>query len=104
MIVEIWDLIPEQQRFSNKNIDWVCKILDKNDINISRHFLKLGPLRGNTMDLEKKNKQSLDQLGAMKDDQMMNQWTEDNVVHRKINRMSIQIITRGNVVQRRYVI
>ena len=68
MIVEIWDLIPEQQRFSNKNIDWVCKILDKNDINISRHFLKRGPLGGNTVDPEKKNKQSLDQLGAMKDD------------------------------------
>ena len=100
MIFEIWDLIPEQERFSNKNIDWVWKILDKNDINISRHFLKLGPLRGNTMDPEKKNKQSLDQLGAMKDDQMMNQWTEDNVVQRKINRTSIQMITGGNVVQR----
>ena len=29
MIVEIWDLIPEQERFSNKNIDQIGKILDK---------------------------------------------------------------------------
>ena len=55
---------------------------------------------GNTVDLEKENKQYSNQLGAMKDDQMMNQWTEDNVVQRKINRTSIQMITGGNVVQR----
>jgi hypothetical protein len=32
------------------------------------------------VDPEKKNKQYVDQPGAMKDDQMMNQCTEDNGV------------------------
>ena len=41
MIVEIWDLILEQERLSNKkNIDCVFKILDRNDINTSWYFLK----------------------------------------------------------------
>jgi hypothetical protein len=85
MPFEMWDLIPEQERLSNKkNIDRICKLFDINDIYTSRHSLKRRPPRGNTMDPEKENKQYLDQLGARKDDQMMNQWTEDNVVQRKI--------------------
>jgi hypothetical protein len=42
----IWfDLILEQRRLSNKkNIDWICKIPDRNDINTSRHSLKSWPL------------------------------------------------------------
>ena len=35
---------------------------------------------GNTVDHGQENKQYSDQLGAMKDDQMMNQCTEDNGV------------------------
>jgi hypothetical protein len=46
------------------NIDKICKILDKNDINISRHFLTSWPLRGNTVVLEKENKQYSDKLGG----------------------------------------
>jgi hypothetical protein len=54
MIFEIWELIPEQERLSNKkSIDQVCKILDKSDINTSRHFLKSWTAGGNTVDLEK---------------------------------------------------
>jgi hypothetical protein len=60
-------LIPEQERLSNKNISQICKILDKNDINISRHFLKSRPPGGNTMDPEKENKWYSDQLGAKKE-------------------------------------
>ena len=41
MIFEIWELIPEQERFSNKkNIIRVGKILDINDIDTSQHSLK----------------------------------------------------------------
>jgi hypothetical protein len=55
MIFKIWELIPEQERLSNKkNIDWVCKILDKNDINTCWHS---GAVRGNTLDHEKENEQ-----------------------------------------------
>jgi hypothetical protein len=54
MIFEIWELIPEQEiLLNNKNID---QILDKNDINISRHSLKNWPSGGNTVDPEKENK------------------------------------------------
>jgi hypothetical protein len=60
-------LIPEQERLSNKNIGQICKILDKNDTNISRHSLKVDHLGGNTVDLEKENKQYSDQLGAKKE-------------------------------------
>jgi hypothetical protein len=67
MIFEIWDLIPEQKRLSNKNINRICKILDKNDINTSRHSLKSWPPGGNPVDPEKKNKQYSDQLGAKKE-------------------------------------
>jgi hypothetical protein len=67
MTVEIWDLIPEQERLSNKNIDRICKILDKNDINISRHSLKSWPPGGNPVDPEKENKQYSDHLGAKKE-------------------------------------
>jgi hypothetical protein len=67
MIFERFDLIPEQERLSNKNIGRICKILDKNDINIARHSLKSWPSGGNTVDLEKENKQYSDQLGAKKE-------------------------------------
>jgi len=60
-------LIPEQERLSNKNIGRICKILDKNDINISRHSLKVDHLGGNTVDLEKENKRYSDQLRAKKE-------------------------------------
>jgi len=69
MIYEIWELIPQQERLlNNKNIDQICKILDKNDINTSWHSLKNWPLGGNTVDPEKENNEHSDQLGAMKDD------------------------------------
>ena len=58
MIFEIWDFIPEQEGLSNKikNIDRVCEIRDKNDINSSQHSLKSwdshgqysGPWKGKT--------------------------------------------------------
>jgi hypothetical protein len=51
--------------------------LDRNDINISRHYLKSGAARGNILDREKENQISWE---AMKDDQMMNQSTKDNEV------------------------
>jgi hypothetical protein len=51
MIFEIWELIPEHEiLLNNKNIDQIYKILDKNDINISRHSLKSWPPGGNTVD------------------------------------------------------
>jgi hypothetical protein len=54
-IFEIWDLIPEQERLSNKkSTNQVCKILDRSDINTSRHFLKSRAVEGNTVDPEKK--------------------------------------------------
>ena len=41
MIIEIWDLILEQERLSNKkNINQIGKTRDRNDINISGHSLK----------------------------------------------------------------
>jgi hypothetical protein len=56
------------ERLSNKkNIDQVCKILDKNDINTSWHSLKSWPPGGNTVDPEKENKMYSDQLGAKKE-------------------------------------
>jgi len=68
MIFEMCNLISEQERLSNKkNIDRVCKILDRNDINTSRHSLKSWPLGGYIMDPEKENKQYSDQLGEKKD-------------------------------------
>ena len=117
MTVEIWDLIPEQERLSNKNIDQICKILDKNDINISRHFLKSWPPGGNIVDLEKENKQYSDQLGAKKNQMMSRQspsksikvmfsiWQWQRKGFLGINRWtSIQIIAGGNIVQRQSVI
>jgi len=71
---DLWSMRVDSriERLSNKkNIDRVCKILDT---------LKSWPPGGNTVDPEKENKQYSDQLGAMKDDQMMNQCTEDNGV------------------------
>jgi hypothetical protein len=54
MIFEKWELIPEQERLSNKkSIDRVYKILERSDINTSRHFLKSWAAGGNTMDPEK---------------------------------------------------
>jgi len=81
MIFEIWELIPEQERLlNNKNIDRICKILDKNDINISRHSLKSWPPGGNTKDPERETRSIQISYEAMKDDQMMNQCTKDNGV------------------------
>ena len=54
------------------------QIPDRNDINSSRHFWGQynGPLR-------RKTNSFFNQLGG-RDGQMMNQWTEDNMVQRKI--------------------
>jgi len=60
-------LIPKQEMLSNKNIDWICKIPDRNDINTSRDSLKSWPPGGNAVDPKKENKQYLDQLGAKKE-------------------------------------
>jgi hypothetical protein len=61
MIFEIWELILEQEILSNKkNIDRVCKILDRNDINSSRHSLKSWAAGGNTVDPKKENEQYSD--------------------------------------------
>jgi hypothetical protein len=47
MIFEIWELIPEQERLSNKkSIDQVCKIIERSDINASRHFFEKLSSRG----------------------------------------------------------
>jgi hypothetical protein len=60
MFFKIWDLIPEQEGLSNKkkNIDRVCEILDRNDIDTSRHSLKSWAVGGNTVD-PKKEKQAV---------------------------------------------
>jgi len=54
MMFEIWELIPEQERLSNKkSIDRVRKIFDISDINTSQHFLKSWEAGGNTINPEK---------------------------------------------------
>jgi len=104
MTFKIWDLILEQERLSNKkNINRVCKILDRNDINTSQYSLKSLPPRGNTLNHEKENKQYFDQLRAKKDKQIMNKWIPLKLwwqvpfLDRQKNE---HIYTRGNVVQR----
>ena len=58
-------MILEQERLSNKNnINQVCKILDKNDINTSWSPLKSWLAGGNTMDPKNEDKQHSDQLGG----------------------------------------
>jgi hypothetical protein len=59
IIFEIWKLIPEQERLSNKkSINRVCKILDRSDINTSPHFLQNWAAGGNAVD-PKKEKQAI---------------------------------------------
>jgi hypothetical protein len=79
MFFKIWDLIPEQEGLSNKkkNIDQVCEILDRIDIDTSRHSLKSWAAGGNTVDPEK--------------------------CHNQMNE-HIQIILGGNVVQKNSMI
>jgi hypothetical protein len=67
MIFDMWELIPEKERLSNKkNINQVCKILDKNDTVTSWSSFKSWAFKGNTLDHGKEIKQYLDQLGAKK--------------------------------------
>jgi hypothetical protein len=76
MIFEIWYLIPEQERLTNKkNIDRICKILDKNDINTSRHSLKSWLPGGNIVDPEKENKQYFKSAGGKE------RWSNDESVN-----------------------
>jgi hypothetical protein len=68
MIFDMWELIPEKERLSNKkNIHQVCKILDRNDIDTSWSSLKSWAFKGNTLDPRKEIKQYSDQLGAKKE-------------------------------------
>jgi len=47
----MWELIPEKERLSNKkNIDQVCKILDRNDTDTSWSSLNSWAFKGNTLD------------------------------------------------------
>jgi hypothetical protein len=76
MIFEIWELIPEQERLSNKkSIDWVCKILERSDINASRHFWKVEQPGTIQWTLKRENKQYSDQLGGNK------KWLNDESVN-----------------------
>ena len=88
MIFEIWELISEQERLSNKkSTDRVCKILDRSDINTSRHFLKCWAAEGNTVDHEKE-KQTVFR-SAWGNKKMIKWWiseAEDNGVERNIIR------------------
>jgi hypothetical protein len=55
--------------WTQKNIDWVCEILDRNDINAPRHSLKSWAAESNTMDPEKEKISSIqNSYEAMKDD------------------------------------
>ena len=55
---------------------------------------------GNTMDL-REGKQTVFKSAGGRDDQMMNQWIEDNMVQRKIiNEWAHSDHTGGNIVQR----
>ena len=99
------------ERLSNKkNIDRVCKILDKNDINTSWHSLKSWPPGGNTVDPEKENKRYSDQLGAKKElnDELAKSIKVilgDHKSHLVIDRrMSMFRSTGGHVVQRQFMI
>jgi len=64
----MWELIPEKERLSNKkNIDQVCKILDRNDTDTSWSSLNSWAFKGNTLDPGKEIKQYLDYLGEKKE-------------------------------------
>ena len=113
MIFEMCKLILEQERFSNKKINWVCKVLNRNDIDTSLSFLKSWVAGGNTVDLERENKQYLNQLRAKKDNQMMNQWNPLNLCLAYGNDKYLLIIsrrtstfrsTKGNIFQRQSMI
>ena len=68
MIFDMWELILEKERLSNKNnINQVCKILDKNDIVTSWSSLKSWAFKDNTLDHRKEIKQYSDQMGAKKE-------------------------------------
>jgi len=68
MIFDMWELIPEKERLSNKkSIDQVCKILDKNDTNTSWSSLKSWAFKGNTLYHGKEIKQYSYHLGAKKE-------------------------------------
>jgi len=81
MIFEIWELIP-QERLSNNEEHRVSlrNIWHEMTSTLLNTPWKIETPGGNTMDHGYENKQYSDQLGAMKDDQMMNQCTEDNGV------------------------
>jgi len=106
MIFEKCELIPEQEILSNKkNIDWTCKILDRNNINTSQHYLKSWAAGGNTVDHDKENKQYSDQLGANKDNQMMNQINWRQCFLNKDNPWTSTFrSTEDSIVQRQSVI
>jgi len=73
MIFEIWELIPEQERLSNKkSTDRVCKILTEVTSNFSTLFEKVEQPGAIQWTLKRKNKQYSDQLGGNK--KMIKRW------------------------------
>jgi hypothetical protein len=61
MIFEKLELILEQEKIlKQKTIDRVCKILDKNDINTSRHSFNSWATGGNAMHPRRECKQYSD--------------------------------------------
>jgi len=88
--------IVEQRRTSVES----AKSLTWNDINFSQHSFKIwdtlgqynGTWKGKTISIQIS-------WGAKKDDSIKNQWTEDNMVQRKIiNERAHSDHTRGNIV------
>jgi hypothetical protein len=73
MIFEIWELIPEQERLSNKkSTDRVCKILTEVTSILLDTSWKVEQLGAIQWTMKRKNKQYSDQLGGNK--KMIKQW------------------------------
>ena len=61
MIFKRYELILEQEKIlEQKTMDQVCKILDENDINTSRHSFNSWAVGGNAIDPTRECKQYLD--------------------------------------------
>jgi hypothetical protein len=80
MIFERYELILEQEKIlEQKTMDRVCKILDENDINTSRHSLNSWAVRGNAVDPGRECKQYSDQLRGQRN--IIKWWY--NEIHRR---------------------
>ena len=74
MIFEMWELIIEQNRIPEQKHQYESQ-KGRTEMTLTlldTHWKKTEQPGRNTLDLEKENKQHLDQLGAKKNDQMIN--------------------------------